>query len=166
MNIIEAFRYRVEDVLRSVTGLAIKNAKISELKSEILNSKKLKVHFEENPQDLKFLKHDKHLQSDKIQPHLRHIPSYLLPNKSEVQNTLTNPNVQEDIDSKIRLVYSVKQLRRKINKNDPLKNFSLNKKRKLENKQDNKNNPPKRRKIQKKKKKRIDKVSVLKFRQK
>lgn len=40
---VEAFRYRMEDALRSVTRAAIKEARIKELKTEILNSDKLKV---------------------------------------------------------------------------------------------------------------------------
>jgi len=78
---------------------------------------------------LNFLKHDNHLQTEKIVPHLRHIPAYLLPNKEEVQNTLTNVNAPNDVDSKIRLVYSVKQLRKKLNRNDPLKSFSVNRRK-------------------------------------
>ena len=40
---VEAFRYRMEDALRAVTRSAIKEARIKELKTEILNSDKLKV---------------------------------------------------------------------------------------------------------------------------
>jgi len=43
MKQVEAFRYRMEDALRSVTRSAIKEARIKELKTEILNSDKLKV---------------------------------------------------------------------------------------------------------------------------
>ena len=43
MKQVEAFRYRMEDALRSVTRAAIKEARIKELKVEILNSDKLKV---------------------------------------------------------------------------------------------------------------------------
>lgn len=43
MKQVEAFRYRMEDALRSVTRAAIKEARIKELKTEILNSDKLKV---------------------------------------------------------------------------------------------------------------------------
>lgn len=43
MKQVEAFRYRMEDALRAVTRSAIKEARIKELKSEILNSDKLKV---------------------------------------------------------------------------------------------------------------------------
>lgn len=40
---VEAFRYRMEDALRSVTRVAVKEARVKELKSEILNSDRLKV---------------------------------------------------------------------------------------------------------------------------
>ena len=43
MRQVEAFRYRMEDALRAVTRSAIKEARIKELKTEILNSDKLKV---------------------------------------------------------------------------------------------------------------------------
>lgn len=41
---VDAFRYRMEDALRSVTRVAIKEARVKELKAEILKSDKLKVH--------------------------------------------------------------------------------------------------------------------------
>lgn len=43
MKQVEAFRYRMEDALRSVTRSAIREARVKELKMEILNSDKLKV---------------------------------------------------------------------------------------------------------------------------
>ena len=45
MKQVEAFRYRMEDALRAVTRSAIEEARIKELKTEILNSDKLKVCF-------------------------------------------------------------------------------------------------------------------------
>ncbi|KAA1092886.1 ATP-dependent DNA/RNA helicase [Puccinia graminis f. sp. tritici] len=79
MTQVEGFRYRMEDGLRSVTKAAIREARIKEIKNEILNSTKLKSHFEENPNDLMFLKHDKPLHPTRIQPHMKHVPSYLIP---------------------------------------------------------------------------------------
>lgn len=76
---VEAFRYRMEDALRSVTRPAIKEARIQEIKNEILNSKALKAHFEENPRDLEYLRHDKVAHPTRIQQHMRHVPSYLRP---------------------------------------------------------------------------------------
>jgi len=45
MKQVEAFRYRMEDGLRSVTKVAVKEARVRELKSELLNSDRLKVCF-------------------------------------------------------------------------------------------------------------------------
>lgn len=84
MTQVEGFRYRMEDGLRSVTKAAIREARIKEIKNEILNSSKLKAHFEENPNDLMFLKHDKPLHPTRIQPHMKHVPSYLIPKISNL----------------------------------------------------------------------------------
>jgi len=74
-----AFRYRVEDVLSNCTRLAVNEARQSELRREILNSEKLKAHFEDNPKDKDALRHDKPADARKIQPHLAIVPRYLLP---------------------------------------------------------------------------------------
>lgn len=95
MKQVEAFRYRMDDALRSVTRSAIKEARIKELKTEIINSEKLKVstlidvllrcqctaqaHFEDNPLDLEYLRHDKPLHPTRVQAHMKHVPKYLLP---------------------------------------------------------------------------------------
>ncbi|KJA28170.1 hypothetical protein HYPSUDRAFT_197689 [Hypholoma sublateritium FD-334 SS-4] len=84
MKQVEAFRYRMEDALRSVTRAAIREARVKELKSEILNSDKLKAHFEDNPLDLEFLRHDKPLHPTRVQPHMKHVPQYLLPHIAPV----------------------------------------------------------------------------------
>ncbi|KAI0060681.1 DEAD-domain-containing protein [Artomyces pyxidatus] len=79
MKQVEAFRYRMEDALRAVTRSAIREARVKELKQEILNSDKLKAHFEDNPLDLEFLRHDKPLHPTRVQSHMKHVPKYLLP---------------------------------------------------------------------------------------
>ncbi|TFY52873.1 hypothetical protein EVG20_g10365, partial [Dentipellis fragilis] len=79
MKQVEAFRYRMEDALRAVTRAAIREARVKELKQEILNSDKLKAHFEDNPLDLDYLRHDKPLHPTRVQSHMKHVPKYLLP---------------------------------------------------------------------------------------
>lgn len=37
------------------------------------------AHFEDNPNDLEFLKHDKPLHPTRVQPHMKHVPKYLMP---------------------------------------------------------------------------------------
>lgn len=43
MTQVDAFRYRVEDALRAVTGSNVRDAHLKDIKHEILNSEKLKV---------------------------------------------------------------------------------------------------------------------------
>ncbi|CAG59112.1 uncharacterized protein GVI51_F04609 [Nakaseomyces glabratus] len=76
---VEGFRYRMEDGFRAVTQVAVREARIKELKEELLASEKLKRHFEENPIELKSLRHDKELHPARVQNHLKRIPEYLLP---------------------------------------------------------------------------------------
>ncbi|KAF1988833.1 ATP-dependent RNA helicase DBP9 [Aulographum hederae CBS 113979] len=79
MKKLDGFRYRMVDALRAVTSMAVKNARIRELRQELIKSEKLKRHFEENPEELQHLRHDGELRSARIQHHLKHVPDYLLP---------------------------------------------------------------------------------------
>ncbi|GBG61561.1 hypothetical protein CBR_g22358 [Chara braunii] len=74
---VEALRYRAEDVARGVTRLAVREARALELRLELLNSEKLRAHFEDNPKDLELLKHDKILSKQQPLRHLKSLPSYL-----------------------------------------------------------------------------------------
>jgi ATP-dependent RNA helicase DDX56/DBP9 len=76
---VDAFRYRMEDALRAVTRAAVREARVAELKHELLASERLKAHFADNPLDADFLRHDKPLHPTRVQPHMRHVPKYLLP---------------------------------------------------------------------------------------
>ncbi|XP_028597088.2 putative ATP-dependent RNA helicase DDX56 [Podarcis muralis] len=79
MEEIEGVRYRCRDAMRSVTKQAIKEARLREIKEELLNSEKLKTYFEDNPRDLDLLRHDKPLHPAIVKPHLRNVPAYLVP---------------------------------------------------------------------------------------
>lgn len=48
----------------------------------------MQAYFEENPRDLKTLRHDKALHTVKLQEHLSHVPDYLIPKslKSVIRN--------------------------------------------------------------------------------
>lgn len=46
MKQVEGFRYRMEDGLRSVTRAYVREARIKEIKNEVLNSDKLKVSYD------------------------------------------------------------------------------------------------------------------------
>ena len=74
---MEALRYRAEDAARSVGRSAVREARVRELKTELLNSERLAAHFEDNPEDLNLLKHDVSLSKHPALPHLSHLPAYL-----------------------------------------------------------------------------------------
>ena len=74
---IEALRYRAEDVFRTVGRHAVREARIRELRGELLNSERLAAHFEDNPEDLNLLRHDGSLARLASSQHLRHLPAYL-----------------------------------------------------------------------------------------
>ncbi|ETI47833.1 hypothetical protein F443_07977 [Phytophthora nicotianae P1569] len=76
---IDCFRYRVEDVRRAVTRVAVREAQLADVKKEMLNSERLAAHFQANPRDLNMLEHDKVVGSAPVQPHLATIPDYLVP---------------------------------------------------------------------------------------
>ncbi|CDR88696.1 probable ATP dependent RNA helicase of the DEAD-box family [Sporisorium scitamineum] len=83
---VAGFRYRVTDTLKSITKATIREARVKELKHEILTSSKLQSHFEDHPDDLAYLQHDKSLLGSRAQQsHLKHVPQYLVPK-------IINPN--------------------------------------------------------------------------
>lgn len=76
---LEGFKYRVASALKAVSPGSVREARIRELRQEMLRSEKLKRHLEENPEDLKWLRHDTEIRAARVQPHLKHVPEYLMP---------------------------------------------------------------------------------------
>lgn len=76
---VEAFRYRARDAWKAVTRIAVREARLKEIKQELFNTNALKSYFEDNPRDLKSLRHDKALHTVKVQPHLADVPEYIIP---------------------------------------------------------------------------------------
>jgi ATP-dependent RNA helicase DDX56/DBP9 len=131
MKQVEAFRYRMSDALRAVTGVAVREARTRELRQELMKSEKLKRHFEENPGDLHHLRHDGELRPARVQSHMKHVPDYLLP--KEGKKALTTGDLgfvgmrktTENRIRKARLVNKAKGKGKKVTgrKMDPLKTF-------------------------------------------
>ncbi|TGJ81623.1 hypothetical protein E0Z10_g7159 [Xylaria hypoxylon] len=76
---LEGFRYRVNDAIRAVTKVSVREARMREIRQELLKSDKLQRRFEENPAELRALRHDGQLRSARTQAHLKDVPDYLLP---------------------------------------------------------------------------------------
>ena len=142
MEELESFKYRARDALRSVTTIAIREARIKEIKREILNSQTLKSYFEENPKDRKILKHDRALHTVKQKNHLKDVPDYIIP--PTLQSAFKSKRLNRRIEEEASLSYTPKRKRRpkhvksKDNNknNDPLKTFkfkAIKKSKKLKN---------------------------------
>ncbi|KAJ4714676.1 DEAD-box ATP-dependent RNA helicase [Melia azedarach] len=120
-NVVESLRYRAEDVAKSVTKVAVRESRAQDLRNEILNSEKLKAHFEVNPRDLDLLKHDKDLSKRPADPHLRDVPDYLLdPTTKEACKMVKLARAAMGNKNSSRR----QGARKKFRKSDPLKSFS------------------------------------------
>lgn len=131
MKQVDAFRYRMGDALRAVTGIAIREARTRELRQELIKSEKLKRHFEENPEDLHHLRHDGELRPARVQSHMKHVPDYLLP--KEGRKTLASGDIgfvgiRKTTENRIRKARALNRSKGKGKKvggrrSDPLKTF-------------------------------------------
>lgn len=101
---LEGFRYRLSDALRAVTRIAVREARTKELRNELIKSEKLKRHFEENPDDLRHLRHDTESHAVRQQPHLKHVPDYLLPSggKAAVSKDVGFVSMRKNTENHIR----------------------------------------------------------------
>lgn len=132
MKQVESFRYRMNDALRAVTRITIREARTRELRQELLKSEKLKRHFEENPEDLHHLRHDGELRAARIQPHLKHVPEYLMPSngkKGIAGEDIGFVGLRKTTDNRVRKARMQNRMKGKGRKptgrkSDPLKTFN------------------------------------------
>ncbi|CAH2300327.1 probable ATP-dependent RNA helicase DDX56 [Pelobates cultripes] len=122
MEEVEGFRYRCRDAMRSVTKQAIKEARLKEIKEELLNSEKLKTYFEDNPRDFNLLRHDKPLHPAVVKPHLKNVPDYLIPPSLR---SIADPYHRMKKKRKLRTgVSRIQEARSKFSKSkNPLRTF-------------------------------------------
>ncbi|CAG5038286.1 unnamed protein product [Parnassius apollo] len=127
---VEGFRYRSRDAWRAVTRIAVREARLKEIKQELLNCKKLQGYFEENPTDLAALRRDKALHTVRVQPQLAHVPEYLLP--AALKSEAPEPDVDQPAEpvkkrkQKQPANYgSVKRHKYQARQRDPLRSFAL-----------------------------------------
>ncbi|KAI8363786.1 P-loop containing nucleoside triphosphate hydrolase protein [Mortierella sp. GBAus27b] len=134
MQQLSGFRYRMDDAMRAVTKSSIREARLKELKAEMLNSEKLRAHFEDKPKDLEFLRHDKTLHPTKVQPHMKHVPEYMMPKVQAVSSQRVGDTAEGlgPVTYKKGTKNSIRKARQGKGggnsggkKNDPLKKFSF-----------------------------------------
>ncbi|GBN13041.1 putative ATP-dependent RNA helicase DDX56 [Araneus ventricosus] len=126
MEELEGFKYRARDAFRAVTRIAVREARLKEIKSELLNSRNLKPYFEDNPRDLQILRHDKSLHTVKLHSHLHDVPEYIVPPtlKNVVRNSEQKKKPRNKSKTgKAKEGQAKKNYRRK--QKDPLKSFQF-----------------------------------------
>jgi len=141
MEEIEGFRYRAKDALQAVTRTAIQEARLKDVRQEIFNSDKLKSYFDDNPQDLQALRHDKPLHTVKANKVLKHVPQYIVPKTlRSYDNSRRKRNRAQTKDSTSKQSRPASHTEKKFlkRKTDPLKSFEFgglaDKKKKKKNK--------------------------------
>ncbi|XP_068633682.1 probable ATP-dependent RNA helicase DDX56 [Battus philenor] len=127
---VEGFRYRSRDAWRAVTRIAVREARLKEIKQELLNCKKLQGYFEENPSDLAALRRDKALHTVRLQPQLAHVPEYLLPaalrsDEPEPEAEQTPEPTKKRKQKHTANFGSVKRHKYQARQSDPLRSFAL-----------------------------------------
>jgi ATP-dependent RNA helicase DDX56/DBP9 len=112
---LEGFRYRIADAIRSVTRIAVREARTKELRQELINSTKLQRHFEEHPEDLRHLRHDTESHAIRQQPHLKHVPDYLLPSggTASIKKDVGHVGIRKDSANRIRKAREINKKRGK-----------------------------------------------------
>lgn len=129
MDQVSAFRYRVNDAMRAITKASVREARTREIKQELLKSEKLKRHFEENPDDLRHLRHDNESRAARVQNHLKHVPDYLMPAKGRKGLSVDEVGfvgVRKETTNRIRRARMEKRMKgkgKRGKRSDPLKSF-------------------------------------------
>ena len=130
MEKLNGFKYRTSSALKVVTAGAIRQARVSELRQELLKSEKLKRHLEENPDDAKYLRHDTETRAARSQPHLKHVPDYLMPAGKSGKTSWGAKGFGKLSESRARKARDPSQAKGKRqttsrgSKSDPLKTFN------------------------------------------
>ena len=124
---LQGLWYRVSSALKIVTPGAVRQARLKELREELLKSEKLKRHLEENPDDLKWLRHDQESKAAKAQPHLKSLPDYLVPGSNASNKGLEDVGYVgsgRQSENRIRKARKFNRMRRNPKeKANPLKSF-------------------------------------------
>ncbi|KAL0208201.1 hypothetical protein P9112_010788 [Eukaryota sp. TZLM1-RC] len=125
-NEFESFRYRVSDVLSSITKRAITTYRAKELKRALLESEKLQSRLNDNPLEKKILK--KNLNTKPKNQEINHLPEYLQVTPAPLAMAQKDENRKQLSDKvKNNLAVAYHQNRKRFKTLDPLLSFSVSK---------------------------------------
>ena len=133
MQPLQALWYRVSSALKVITPGAVRQTRLKELREELLKSEKLKRHLEENPEDLRWLRHDQETRMARVQPHLKILPDYLIPVSGASSTGLeeigfVGPGRQSENRIRRARQFSKAKTNNRRKRADPLRTFKARKK--------------------------------------
>jgi len=127
MEELDGFRYRARDVMKAVTSSAVREARLAEIKEEVLRSKKLEGYFAQNPREQSALQHDKSLHTVNVHSvAIKDVPDYLVPPTLRGLNygaPLVAKKKRNRNFTKSRVTATQKKYQQK--KSDPLRSFEF-----------------------------------------
>ncbi|VDN06520.1 unnamed protein product [Thelazia callipaeda] len=129
---LESFILRAREVLAACTKTAIREARLGEIRAELLRSKQLETYFAKNPRERAALEHDKKLFSVNLHnPAIGDVPDYM-GNDFTVPLSLRGVNnYRNQLDKKKRkrkykrVRPTSHQIKYRKKMDDPLQSFSL-----------------------------------------
>jgi len=93
---LDGFRYRANDAWRICTRQRVLTARKKELIQEMRRSKKLMSYFKANPKERGLLRHSKGAHGCVAQPHLAHVPDYIIPDSLRASSNIIAGRVHAD----------------------------------------------------------------------
>uniref|UniRef100_A0AC35FR71 ATP-dependent RNA helicase n=1 Tax=Panagrolaimus sp. PS1159 TaxID=55785 RepID=A0AC35FR71_9BILA len=124
MKDFEGFQLRAREALAACTKTVIREARLAEIKQEILRSKQLEAYFSKNPREKAALENDKKLF--KINLHstsIADVPDYIVPKPLRGQNYSVKTNTAFNRNRKRKMSSGEKKKKKK--NMDPLQSFKF-----------------------------------------
>uniref|UniRef100_A0A158Q7R8 RNA helicase n=1 Tax=Elaeophora elaphi TaxID=1147741 RepID=A0A158Q7R8_9BILA len=124
---LESFVLRAREVLAACTKTAIREARLAEIRAEVLRSKRLEAYFAKNPRERAALEHDKKLFSVNLHcPAIGDVPDYMVPPSLRGINYRSESEKKEGRRKRKKQVrLTAHQIKYQKKVEDPLQSFSF-----------------------------------------
>uniref|UniRef100_A0A915PJP2 RNA helicase n=1 Tax=Setaria digitata TaxID=48799 RepID=A0A915PJP2_9BILA len=122
------FSGKGEEVLSACTKTAIREARLAEIRVEVLRSKRLEAYFAKNPRERAALEHDKKLFSVNLHsPAIADVPDYMVPPSLRGVNIYRNESEKKGRKRKRKMQMrpTAHQIKYQKKIEDPLQSFSF-----------------------------------------
>ncbi|CAG9531438.1 unnamed protein product [Cercopithifilaria johnstoni] len=127
INELESFVLRAREVLAACTKTAIREARLAEIRAEVLRSKRLEAYFAKNPREKAALEHDKKLFCVNLHsPAIADVPDYMVPQSLRGTNYRCESQKKEIRRKRRKQMHpTAHQIKYQKKMEDPLQSFSF-----------------------------------------